>query len=63
MKIIKFSAYGIVIVLCYFFTLDIDFTIKFKLDHVVWTAELLVNSSKVYQDLSKELKTAVSTNI
>ena len=45
-----------------FFTLDIDFTVKFKL-HITWTSELLDNSSEQYQNLSKELKTPVSTDI
>ena len=44
-----------------FFTSDIDFTVKFKLNHINWTGELLDNSSNQYQNLSKELKTAVST--
>ena len=45
-----------------FFTSDIDFTVKFKL-HITWTNELLDNTSKQYQNLSKELKTPVSTDI
>lgn len=44
-----------------FLTSDIDFTVKFKLNHITWTGELLDNSSNRYQNLSKELKTAVST--
>jgi hypothetical protein len=43
--------------------LDIDFTVTFKLNHLLWNDELLDNSSYLRQNISNELKTAVSKNI
>ncbi|XP_028409018.1 uncharacterized protein LOC114531606 [Dendronephthya gigantea] len=38
---------------------DIDFFLKFKLDNLNWTDELLDNSSRRYRDLNTELRSSV----